>query len=118
MASLRDSLISSLTSDITKAVTQAVDAALASIITGSGAPAKAKVKGRAKSKKSGPVTFWVCDAKAKRVPLFVQAKTGLKKKAAVVAKYGKGATFEKGKPFPPLKAGKAKKPSVKKVAKG
>ena len=116
MASLRDSLISSLTEDITRVVTQAVDAALASLIAGAGAPAK--IKGKAKSKKSGPITFWVCDANAKRVPLFVQAKTGLKKKAAVVAKYGKGATFEAGKPFPPLKAVKTKKPAAKAAVKG
>ncbi len=46
------------------------------------------------------ITRWVADRRARRVPTFVIEATSLKTKKAIVAKYGDGVTFEKGKPAP------------------
>jgi hypothetical protein len=46
------------------------------------------------------ITRWAADRRARRVPTFVIEVTGLKTKKAIVAKYGDGVTFEKGKPAP------------------
>jgi hypothetical protein len=46
----------------------------------------------------------VADARARRVPNFVIEATGLDTKKKIVAKYGPGASFEKGKPPPKAKA--------------
>jgi hypothetical protein len=48
----------------------------------------------------------VADRRARRVPNFVIAATGLKTKKQIVARFGEDAAFEKGKPLPAkLKAG-------------
>jgi hypothetical protein len=46
------------------------------------------------------ITRWAADRRARRVPTFVIEATGLKTKKAIVAKYGDGVVFEKGKPAP------------------
>ena len=46
---------------------------------------------------------WVADRRARRVPNFVIEMTGLKTKKQIVARFGDGATFEKGKPAPKAK---------------
>jgi hypothetical protein len=46
------------------------------------------------------LTRWVADRRARRVPTFVIALTGLKTKKQIVARYGADAAFEKGKPAP------------------
>ncbi|BDG07792.1 hypothetical protein [Anaeromyxobacter paludicola] len=46
------------------------------------------------------ITRWVADRRARRVPKFVIESTNLKTKKAIVAKYGEGVAFEKGKPLP------------------
>jgi hypothetical protein len=46
------------------------------------------------------ITRWAADRKARRVPTFVIEMTGLKTKKAIVAKFGDGVVFEKGKPAP------------------
>ncbi len=46
----------------------------------------------------GECVTWVAGPKARRVPLFVIATTGLKTKKAIVKKYGLGAAFVKTKP--------------------
>lgn len=46
---------------------------------------------------------WVADARARRVPTFVIEATGLDTKKKIVAKYGAGASFERGKPLPRAK---------------
>jgi hypothetical protein len=46
---------------------------------------------------------WVADARARRVPTFVIELTGLDTKKKIVAKYGPGAAFERGKPAPRAK---------------
>jgi hypothetical protein len=51
----------------------------------------------------GEITRWVADARARRVPTFVIQATGLDTKKKIVAKFGAGAAFEKGKPLPKAK---------------
>jgi hypothetical protein len=46
------------------------------------------------------ITKWVADNRARRVPKFVIAATGLDTKKKIVARFGENATFEKGKPLP------------------
>lgn len=46
------------------------------------------------------ITRWVADARARRVPTFVIQATGLETKKKIVAKFGPGAAFERGKPLP------------------
>lgn len=46
------------------------------------------------------LTRWVADSRARRVPNFVIGATGLDTKKKIVAKYGPGAAFEKGRPLP------------------
>ncbi len=47
------------------------------------------------------LTKWVADHRARRVPNFVIEMTGgIDTKKKIVAKFGVGATFEKGKPLP------------------
>jgi hypothetical protein len=47
---------------------------------------------------------WAADRRARRVPNFVIELTGLKTKKEIVARYGDGVVFEKGKPAPRPKA--------------
>ncbi|HVP65883.1 MAG TPA: hypothetical protein VMT17_01340 [Anaeromyxobacteraceae bacterium] len=49
------------------------------------------------------ISRWAADRRARRVPNFVIEQTGLKTKKQIVAKFGDGATFEKGKPLPKAK---------------
>jgi hypothetical protein len=53
---------------------------------------------------AGEMTRWVADRRARRVPNFVIDLTGLKTKKQIVAKFGDGVAFEKGKPVPKTKA--------------
>jgi hypothetical protein len=50
------------------------------------------------------ITKWVADHRARRVPNFVIEATGLDTKRKIVAKFGDGAAFEKGKPLPKTRA--------------
>ncbi len=51
------------------------------------------------------ITRWAADRRARRVPNFVIELTGgLDTKKKIVAKYGPGVVFEKGKPAPKAKA--------------
>ena len=49
------------------------------------------------------ITRWAADRRARRVPTFVIDMTGLKTKKAIVAKFGDGVVFEKGKNAPKAK---------------
>jgi hypothetical protein len=49
------------------------------------------------------MTRWVADRRARRVPKFVIEATGLDTKKKIVAKFGEGASFERGKPLPRAK---------------
>jgi hypothetical protein len=61
---------------------------------------------RPRTRRAGRVeiTRWVADARARRVPNFVIEATGLDTKKKIVAKFGAGAAFERGKPLPKQKA--------------
>ena len=50
------------------------------------------------------MTRWVADTRARRVPKFVIAATGLDTKKKIVARFGENAAFAKGKPLPPARA--------------
>ncbi len=50
------------------------------------------------------ITKWVADSRARRVPNFVIEATGLDTKKKIVAKYGSGAAFERGRPLPRARA--------------
>ena len=50
------------------------------------------------------MTKWVADTRARRVPKFVIAATGLDTKKKIVARFGENAAFAKGKPLPPARA--------------
>ncbi len=70
----------------------------------------APLKGRrfqnraARRRRPVEITRWVADRRARRVPTFVIELTGgLDTKKKIVAKYGEGAVFEKGKPAPKAK---------------
>jgi hypothetical protein len=52
------------------------------------------------SRQRAEITRWAADRRARRVPTFVIDMTGLKTKKAIVAKYGDGVVFEKGKAAP------------------
>ena len=68
--------------------------------------ARGRVARPAPSRSSRPrveITRWVADRRARRVPKFVIETTNLKTKKAIVAKFGEGVVFEKGKPLPKSK---------------
>jgi hypothetical protein len=59
---------------------------------------------RARGRRRGEeMTRWVADRRARRVPKFVIEATGLDTKKKIVAKFGDGASFERGKPLPKQK---------------
>jgi hypothetical protein len=61
-------------------------------------------RGAGRSRRApGEMTRWVADSRARRVPNFVIEATGLDTKKKIVAKYGAGAAFERGKPLPRAK---------------
>jgi hypothetical protein len=101
---------------------------------------QARPRGRAaattqRSRRRVEMTEWAADRRARRVPTFVIELTGLDTKKKIVAKFGEGATFRRGKPAPaPLKDSsqsaiaspdvnaarvvKAKPPRVRKASRG
>ncbi|HSN90351.1 MAG TPA: hypothetical protein VLS93_03910 [Anaeromyxobacteraceae bacterium] len=63
----------------------------------------ARGRGRARRRRGAEMTRWVADRRARRVPKFVIEATGLDTKKKIVAKYGDGASFERGKALPRAK---------------
>src|SRR5512141_3519970 len=60
-----------------------------------------QANGRTARRRPAEMTKWVADRRARRVPKFVIELTGgLDTKKKIVAKFGEGASFEKGKPLP------------------
>jgi len=60
-------------------------------------------RGRGRGRPARPraeISRWAADRRARRVPNFVIELTGLKTKKQIVAKYGDGVVFEKGKAAP------------------
>ncbi|MGC3998458.1 MAG: hypothetical protein QM767_13720 [Anaeromyxobacter sp.] len=64
---------------------------------------RARPAGGGRRSARAELTRWAADRRARRVPTFVIELTGLDTKKAIVARYGDGATFEKGKPAPKAK---------------
>jgi len=60
-------------------------------------------RGKRRARARREITRWVADARARRVPTFVIEATGLDTKKKIVAKFGAGAAFERGKPAPRAK---------------
>jgi hypothetical protein len=85
---------------IAKAIADAAASRLARELTVRGAAQAGK--GRlARRRRPAELTKWVADNRARRVPTFVIEMTGgLDTKKKIVARYGKSAAFEKGKPLP------------------
>lgn len=67
---------------------------------GRGAGARAGRRAGARARPREEITRWAADRRARRVPNFVIEATGLKTKKQIVARFGDGAVFEKGKPMP------------------
>jgi hypothetical protein len=63
--------------------------------------ARAGRRPAAASRARTDITVWAADRRARRVPNFVIDQTGLKTKKQIVAKFGEGVVFEKGKALPP-----------------
>lgn len=61
------------------------------------------------------LTRWVADRRARRVPTFVIAATGLSLKKDIVDRFGENAVFEKGKPAPSARVAAPPPPSVVKA---
>jgi hypothetical protein len=131
-----DATIDSILEDALQPVIRDLSAAIATMIANTVAarleaalPVKLARPKRAKTtqKPRRPrqeLTRWVADRRARRVPTFVIEATGLETKKQIVARYGEGAAFEKGKDLPRAaepgkpqeKAVKAKGPVVRKKA--
>jgi hypothetical protein len=58
------------------------------------------VRARGAAPARAEIMRWAADRRARRVPNFVIDLTGLKTKKQIVARYGDGVVFEKGKPAP------------------
>jgi hypothetical protein len=85
---------------IADTVAQRLEAELKKTV-GKGAPGR---RGRGSgTRPRTEITKWTADRRARRVPTFVIEATGLKTKKGIVAKYGEGVVFEKGKPAPKAK---------------
>jgi hypothetical protein len=73
-------------------------------------------RGARRRRPAGEITKWIPDRRARRVPNFVIEATGLDTKKKIVAKYGAGVVFEKGKDLPSPAAVRAKAPIARKAA--
>jgi hypothetical protein len=73
---------------------------------------------RRRAARKAEMTRWAADRNARRVPKFVIEATGLDTKKKIVARYGEDAAFEKGKPLPPVKIGRAEGADAAKGAGG
>jgi len=76
---------------------------VAAAAAGRGRRGGRKARLRPASRQRSEITRWAADRRARRVPNFVIDLTGLKTKKAIVAKYGDGVVFEKGKAPPKAK---------------
>jgi hypothetical protein len=104
-----EAVLARLLPSIQRSFNAAVDARIRAELAGRKAP-----RGKAvSSRRSGEITRWVADNRARRVPTFVIEATGLDTKKKIVAKYGANTAFEKGKPLPPVKLAAAKPEEAK-----
>ncbi len=93
-----DDVVARVSSAIARQVAQLVEDRIHREMAASGA-ARSGRAGRPRRAR-GEITRWVADTRARRVPNFVIEATGLDTKKKIVAKYGDGAAFERGKPLP------------------
>jgi hypothetical protein len=61
---------------------------------------RGKPAGASRPRRNVDMTQWAADRRARRVPTFVIEATGLDTKKKIVAQFGEGATFVRGKPLP------------------
>ncbi len=94
-------VVSRITATIARQVGDLVDEGLRRELAANGVRRRS---GGRRSRSRGEITRWVADSRARRVPNFVIDATGLDTKKKIVAKYGAGAAFEKGKALPRAKA--------------
>jgi hypothetical protein len=88
---------------IAKAIAEATDKSISRELGRSQKRASRARRGRvtaARPRRRIEMTAWSADRRARRVPTFVIEATGLDTKKKIVAKFGEGATFHKGKPLP------------------
>jgi hypothetical protein len=86
---------------IARAVAQMAAERLESELEGSVGRSGRRGRGNGRAARArGQISRWAADRRARRVPNFVIDLTGLKTKKQIVAKYGDGVVFEKGKPAP------------------
>ncbi len=78
-------------------------AGVAAATSGRGRRTSRGGKGVRSARQRSEITRWAADRRARRVPTFVIDMTGLKTKKAIVAKFGDGVVFEKGKAVPKVR---------------
>jgi hypothetical protein len=101
---LRDAaeeVVTRVSAAIARQVGDMVQQRLKAELANGGTPRRASPARRRRG--PGEITRWVADARARRVPNFVIDATGLDTKKKIVAKFGPGASFERGKPLPKAK---------------
>jgi hypothetical protein len=99
-----EGVVGRVSAAIARSIAETVAARLEAELKKSVGKSGAVRRGRpAAARPRAEITKWVADRRARRVPTFVIDMTSLKTKKAIVAKYGDGVTFEKGKPAPKAK---------------
>ena len=102
-AILRDAaekVVARVSAAIARQVGDMVQERLQAELTNGGAQSAPRRGAGRRRRGPGEITRWVADARARRVPNFVIDATGLETKKKIVAKYGAGAAFERGKALP------------------
>jgi hypothetical protein len=107
-----DALVKDALEDVVKRASVSIARALADLaadrleveLRNEVAKAGRNVRPRRGRRPAGEMTRWAADRRARRVPNFVIDLTGLKTKKQIVARYGDGVVFEKGKAVPKPKA--------------
>ncbi len=95
-----DRVVERVLTTIDTQVNRAVNARVATVLKQSTRGIRVKQKGGAKARTRVEITTWVADRRARRVPNFVIEATGLDTKKRIVAKFGEGVKFEKGRLLP------------------
>jgi hypothetical protein len=89
---------------IARALAEAASQRIDQEITRALGKGRGRVRGARPARRAGEITRWAADRRARRVPNFVIEMTnGLDTKKKIVARFGEGAVFEKGKPLPRAK---------------
>ncbi|HUL58659.1 MAG TPA: hypothetical protein VLU43_05265 [Anaeromyxobacteraceae bacterium] len=97
-----EAVVARVSAAIARSVADRVQAEMQRELTGGAARRGRRAAPRRVARRD--ITRWVADNRARRVPNFVIDATGLDTKKKIVAKFGEGAAFEKGKPLPKARA--------------